>query len=45
MVSFQLPEIMPRLITFENILSVLVLEELFIMVVCKVNGINELEAR
>ena len=45
MVSFQLPEIMPRLITLENILSVLVLEELVIMVVCKVNGINELEAR
>ena len=45
MVLFQLPEIMPKLITFENILSVLVLEELVIMVVCKINGINELEAR
>ena len=33
------------LITFENILSIRVLEWLVILVGCKVKGINELEAR
>ena len=36
---------MSGLITFENILSVRVLEWLVILVGCKIEGINELEAR
>ena len=32
-------------ITFENILSIRVLEWLMILVGCKIKGINELEAR
>ena len=36
---------MSGLITFENILSVRVLEWLVILVGCKIKGINELEAR
>ena len=32
-------------ITFENILSIRVLEWLVILVGCKIKGINELEAR
>ena len=34
-----------RSITFENILSIRVLEWLVILVGCKIKGINELEAR
>ena len=45
MVAVKLPEIMPGLITFENILSIRVLKWLVILVGCKIKGINELEAR
>ena len=45
MVGVKLPDIMSRLITFENMLSIRVLELLVIMVGCKIKGINELEAR
>ena len=43
--AVKLPDIMSGLITFENILSVRVLEWLVILVGCKIKGINELEAR
>ena len=45
MVAVKLPDIMSGSITFENILSVRVLEWLVILVGCKIKGINELEAR
>ena len=45
MVAVKLPNIMSRSTTFENILSIRVLEWLVIQVGCKVKGINELEAR
>ena len=45
MVAVKLPDIMPGSITFENILSIRVLEWLVILVACKTKGINELEAR
>ena len=45
MVEIKLPNIMPKSITFENILSLRVLEWLVILVSCRIKGINELEAR
>ena len=42
MVAVKLPDIMSGSITFENILSIRVLEWLVILVGCKVKGINEL---
>ena len=45
MVAVKLPDIMSGLITFENILSIRVLEWPVILVGCKIKGINELEAR
>ena len=45
MVAVKLPDIMAGSITFENILSIRVLECLAILVGCKIKGINELEAR
>ena len=45
MVAVKLPDIMSESITFENILSIRVLEWLVIMVACKIKGISELEAR
>ena len=45
MVAVKLPDIVSGPITIENILSMRVLEWLFILVGCKINGINELEAR
>ena len=41
----QLPDIMSGSRTFQNLLSIRVLEWLFILVGCKIKGINELEAR
>ena len=45
MVAVKSPNIMSGSITFENILSIRVLEWLVILVGCKIKGINELEAR
>ena len=45
MVAVKLPDIMSGSITFENVLSIRVLEWLVILVGCKIKGINELEAR
>ena len=45
MVAVKLPDIMSRSITFENILSIRVLEWLLILVGCKIKDISELEAR
>ena len=45
MVAVELPDIMSRSITFENTLSIGVLVWLFILVGCKIKGINDLEAR
>ena len=45
MVAVKLPDIMSGSITFENILSIRVLEWLVILVGSKIEGINELEAR
>ena len=45
MVAVKLPNIMSRSITFENLLSIRVLEWLVILVGCKTKGINEFEAR
>ena len=45
MVAVKLPDIMSGSITFENILSIRVLEWIVIVVGCKIEGINELEAR
>ena len=45
MVAVKLSDIMCGSITFENILFIKVLEWLFILVGCKIKGINELEAR
>ena len=45
MVAVKLPDIMSGSITFENILSIRVLEWLVILVGCKIKGISELEAR
>ena len=45
MVAVKLPNITSGLITFENILSVRVLEWLLILGGCKTNCINELETR
>ena len=44
MVAVRLPDIMSGSVTFENILSIRVLEWLVILVGCKIKGINELEA-
>ena len=43
--AVKLPDIMSGSTTFENILSVRVLEWLVVQVGCKINRINELEAR
>ena len=45
MVAVKLPDIMSGSITFENIVSIRVLEWLMILVGCGIKGINELEAR
>ena len=45
MVAVKLPDIMSGSITFENILSIWVLEWLVFLVGCKIKGINELEAK
>ena len=45
MVAVKLPDIISGPITFENILSIRVLERLVILVDCKIKRINELEAR
>ena len=45
MVAVKLPNITSGSIAFENILSVRVLEWLVILGGCKINCINELEAR
>ena len=45
MVAFKLPDIMSGSISFENILSIRVLEWLVVLVGCKIKGINELDAR
>ena len=42
--AVKLSDIMSGSITFENILSVRVLEWLVVLVGCKIKGINELEA-
>ena len=44
MVAVKLPDIMFGSITFENTLSIIVLEWLVILVGFKIKGINELEA-
>ena len=44
MVAVKLHDIMSGSLTFENILSIRVLEWLFILIGCKIKGINELEA-
>ena len=44
-VAVKLPDIMSGSITFENILSIRVLEWLVILVGCKIDKMNELEAR
>ena len=45
MVAVKLPDTMSGSKTFENILSIRVLECLVILVGCKIKGMNELEAR
>ena len=45
MVAVKLPDIMSGSVTFENIISLRVLEWLVIPVVCKIKGLNDLEAR
>ena len=45
MVAVKLPDIMSGSIALENILSIRVLEWLIILVGCKIQGINEFEAR
>ena len=45
MVAVKLPDIMSESRTFENTLSIRVLELLVILVGCKFKAINELEAR
>ena len=45
MVAVKLPDSMSGSITYENILSIRVLEWLVILVVCKIKGINELDSR
>ena len=45
MVTVKLPGIMPRSITFENILCIRALEWLIILFGSKIKGINELEPR
>ena len=45
MVAVKLPDIMSGSITFENTLSLKVLEWLVILAGCKIKGISELEAK
>ena len=45
MVAVKLPDTMSGSMTFENILSIRVLEWLVNLVGCKIKGMNELEAR
>ena len=45
MVAVKLPDIMSGSITFENILSIRVLEWLVILVACKIKLLNELDSR
>ena len=44
MVAVKLVDIISESITFESILSIRVLEQLFSLVSCKIKGINQLEA-
>ena len=44
MVAVKLPDIVFGSITFENILSIRVLQWLVILVGCKIKGINDLDA-
>ena len=43
--AVKLPDIMPGSITFQNMLSISILEWLVILVGCHIKGINEIEAR
>ena len=43
--AVKLPDIMSGPLTFENVLSIRVLEWLVVLVGCKIKGINELETR
>ena len=45
MVAVKLPDTMSGAITFENMLSIRVLELLVVLIGCKIKGINKLEAR
>ena len=45
MVTVKLSDIMSGSKTFQNMLSIQVLEWLVILIGCKIKGINELEAR
>ena len=45
MVAVKLPDIMSGSITYENILSIRVLEWPVILVGCKIKGINDFELR
>ena len=45
MVAVKLPDIMSESMTFQNILSIRVVEWIVILVACKMKGIHELEAR
>ena len=45
MVAVKLRDTMSGSITFENVLSIRVLEQRIILIGCKIKGINELEAR
>ena len=42
--AVKLPDIISESITFENILSIRVVEWLVFLVGCKIKGVNELEA-
>ena len=45
MVTVKVPDIMSGSKTFQNMLSIRVLEWLVILISCKIKGINELEAK
>ena len=45
MVAVKLPDIMSGSITFEDMLSIRVLEWLVILAGCKIKGINKLDTR
>ena len=44
MVAVKLPDVLPESMMFGKILSIRVLEWLVILVVCKIRGINQLDA-